>query len=164
MEMRTWQNSDYFDTLISAFGFYVSLLGIQATTENTNQLAKRYLSCLMLAAVGSNCYYYYLNVLAQERHAQDRNMPIDKYQLYTTSFVGILLPLTVWMLCILRAYQFQALIREAEIEAEERTRASYPGEEGTSNNNDNGNNSETSRTLQYGSEDLELTVERGVST
>ena len=24
MEMRTWQNSDYFDTLISAFGFYVS--------------------------------------------------------------------------------------------------------------------------------------------
>ncbi|KAL3757532.1 hypothetical protein ACHAWU_010164 [Discostella pseudostelligera] len=164
MEMRTWQNSDYFDTLISAFGFYVSLLGIQATTENTNQLAKRYLSCLVLAAVGSNCYYYYLNVLAQERHAQDRNLPIDKYQLYTTSFVGILLPLTVWMLCILRAYQFQALIREAEIEAEERTRASYPGEEGTSNNNDNGNNSETSRTLQYGSEDLELTVERGVST
>jgi hypothetical protein len=163
MEMRTWQNSDYFDTLISAFGFYVSLLGIQATTENTNQLAKRYLSCLMLAAVGSNCYYYYLNVLAQERHAQDRNMPIDKYQLYTTSFVGILLPLTVWMLCILRAYQFQALIREAEIEAEERTRASYPGEEETGNN-DSGNNGESTRTLQYGSEDLELTVERGVST
>ncbi|KAL7429550.1 hypothetical protein ACHAXH_001862 [Discostella pseudostelligera] len=163
MEMRTWQNSDYFDTLISAFGFYVSLLGIQATTENTNQLAKRYLSCLMLAAVGSNCYYYYLNVLAQERHAQDRNMPIDKYQLYTTSFVGILLPLTVWMLCILRAYQFQALIREAEIEAEERTRASYPEEEETGNN-DNGNNGESTRTLQYGSEDLELTVERGVST
>jgi hypothetical protein len=88
-------------------------------------------------------------------------MPIDKYQLYTTSFVGILLPLTVWMLCILRAYQFQALIREAEIEAEERTRASYPEEEETGNNENNG---ESTRTLQYGSEDLELTVERGVST
>jgi hypothetical protein len=164
MEMRTWQNSDYFDTLISAFGFYVSLLGIQATTENTNQLAKKYLSCLVLAAIGSNCYYYYLNMLAQEKHAQDRNQPIDKYQLYTTSFVGILLPLTVWLLCIIRAYQFQALIREAEIEAEERTRVSLQGEEGTNNNDSVGSNGETSRTLQYGSEDLELTVDRGVST
>ena len=163
MEMRTWQNSDYFDTLISAFGFYVSLLGIQATTENTNQLAKKYLSCLVLAAIGSNCYYYYLNIIAQEKHAQDLNQPMDKYQVYSTSFVGILLPLTVWLLCIIRAYQFQALIREAEIEAEERTRASFQGEEGISNN-DSENNGEASRTLQYGSEDLELTVERGVST
>lgn len=163
MEMRTWQNSDYVDTLISAFGFYVSLLGIQATTENTNLLAKKYLSCLVLAAIGSNCYYYYLNFIAQEKHAQDLNQPIDKYQLYTTSFVGTLLPLTVWLLCIIRAYQFQALIREAEIEAEERTRASFQGEEGTSNY-DSENSGEASRTLQYGSEDLELTVERGVST
>lgn len=42
-------NSDYFDTLISAFGLYVSLLGIKATTENTLQLARQYLFCLTLA-------------------------------------------------------------------------------------------------------------------
>ena len=56
------------------------------------------------------------------------------------------------------------MIREAEIEAEERTRASLQGEEGTNNNDSVGSNGETSRTLQYGSEDLELTVDRGVST
>eukprot|EP00986_Skeletonema_menzelii_P017011 scaffold17011_cov175-Skeletonema_menzelii.AAC.1 len=42
VQIRTWQNSDYADAVISAFGFYVSLLGIKATTENTLQLAKQY--------------------------------------------------------------------------------------------------------------------------
>eukprot|EP01083_Nonionella_stella_P245853 854180_1 len=124
MQMRTWQNSDYFDTAISMFGFYVSLLGIKATTENTTQLAKRYFLCLVTAGVGFNCYYYYMNVQAEEKHAQDRNQQIDSSELYSTAFVGILLPLIVWLLCIIRAYQFQHLIREAEMEAEERTRGS----------------------------------------
>ena len=162
MEMRTWQDSDYFDALVSAFGFYVSLLGIKATTENTLQLAKRYLLCLSVAGVGSNCYYYYLNVSAQRRQAEARDQRVGGSALYTSAFVGILLPLTVWMLCIVRAYQFQSLIREAEVEAEERTRGSYRGGGGEGVSVVGGET--PARTLSYGSEDLELAVERGVST
>jgi hypothetical protein len=39
-EPRTWQNTDYIDLVISAFGFYVATLGIKASTENTLSLAK----------------------------------------------------------------------------------------------------------------------------
>jgi len=160
MQMRTWQDSDYFDTLISAFGFYVSLLGIKATTENTLQLAKRYFLCLVAAGIGYNCYYYYTNVQQEQKHAEERNQHIGPSELYTTAFMGILLPLTVWLLCIIRAYQFQNLIREAELEAEERTRGlNGNGEGGT-----DGGEGEMARSLPYGSDDLELAAERGIST
>jgi hypothetical protein len=181
--IRTWQDSDYFDTLISAFGLYVSLLGIKATTENTLQLARQYLACLTLAGVGSNCYYYYLNVNAQQKQAEARgDGDIDISVIHTTAFVGILLPLTIWILCIVRAYQFHMLIREAEVEAQQRT-ASNPyggGGNGSSSSSvvdptiDNRNEVEgregdvgydtSLRTVSYGSDDLELAVERGVST
>ena len=168
MQMRTWQDSDYFDALVSAFGFYVSLLGIRATTENTLRLAKRYFLCLVAAGVGSNCYYYYLNVQAEEKRSQERNGgPIRGSQLYTTAFVGILLPLTVWLLCIIRAYQFQSLIREAEVEAEERTRGANEGvgRTGGEDDADGDAGGEVPRSLPYGSsDDLELAAERhGVS-
>mmetsp|Transcript_20665 Transcript_20665/g.44864 ORF Transcript_20665/g.44864 Transcript_20665/m.44864 type:complete len:446 (-) Transcript_20665:259-1596(-) len=161
MQMRTWQNSDYFDTMISAFGFYVSLLGIKATTENTLQLARRYCLCLVTAGIGYNCYYYYTNIQQEEKHADESNHPMSPSELYTTAFMGILLPLTVWLLCIIRAYQFQSLIREAEVEAEERTRGL--NREGETDNNDT-EEGETPRSLPYGSDDLELAVERGVSS
>jgi len=180
--IRTWQDSDYFDTLISAFGLYVSLLGIKATTENTLQLARRYLLCLTLAGLGSNCYYYYLNVNAQQKQAEARgDGDIDISVVHTTAFVGILLPLTIWILCIVRAYQFHMLIRDAEVEAQQRTASnSYGGggngssgvvEPTTDNRNvaeggegDVGYDTSLRRTLSYGSDDLELAVERGVST
>jgi ubiquitin-like protein Nedd8 len=169
MQIRTWQNSDYADAVISAFGFYVSLLGIKATTENTLLLAKRYLGCLVVAGIASNCYYFYLNVQQMEKNAQERSQTIDDTSLYGGSFVGILLPLTVWMLCIIRAYQFQMLIREAETEAEERTRGLVG-----SGSTDAGER--TSSSLPYGSgesgvtssssayNDLELQVEQEVSS
>lgn len=161
MQMRTWQNSDYFDTLISAFGFYVALLGIKATSENTIQLANRYCLCLVVVGIGYNCYYYYTNIQQEEKHAQERNQQIGSTELYTTAFIGILLPLTVWLLCIMRAFQFQSLIREAEVEAEERTRGLNA--EGGSSDNITGEG-ETLRSLPYGSDDLELAAERGVSS
>ena len=168
MQVRVWQNSDYFDTIISAFGFYVSLLGIKATTENTLQLAKRYFICIILAGIGSNCYYFYLNVQATAKHADERNQHLPQSELYTSAFVGILLPLTIWLLCIIRAYQFQILIREAEIEAEERARGLNNGRDETngSNNHDEAESgtSNNNMALSYGSDDLELAVERGVST
>ena len=177
--IRTWQDSDYFDTLISAFGLYVSLLGIKATTENTIQLARQYLLCLTLAGLGSNCYYYYLNVNAQQKQAEARgDGDIDISVVHTTAFVGILLPMTIWILCIVRAYQFHMLIRDAEVEAQQRTASNSYGngssgvvEPTIDNRNvaeggegDVGYDTSLRRTLSYGSDDLELAVERGVST
>mmetsp|Transcript_3790 Transcript_3790/g.5698 ORF Transcript_3790/g.5698 Transcript_3790/m.5698 type:complete len:445 (+) Transcript_3790:51-1385(+) len=177
MQIRTWQNSDYADTVISAFGFYVSLLGIRATTENTLQLAKQYFACITVAAIASNCYYYYLNVQQEEKFAQQNNKTIDEHQLHTDAFVGILLPLTVWALCVIRAYQFQTLIREAEREAEERTRDLIQSTGGDGEGGGGGEASAAERSLPYGSgetvtsqsspsdyNDLELRVEQGVST
>ena len=176
MQIRTWQNSDYADTVISAFGFYVSLLGIKATTENTLQLAKQYFACIIVAAISSNCYYYYLNVQQEEKFAQQNNKTIDERQLHNDAFVGILLPLTVWALCVIRAYQFQTLIREAEQEAEQRTRDLMQST-GTGGDAEGGDVPAGERSLPYGSgetvtsqtspsdyNDLELRVEQGVST
>ena len=76
--------------------------------------------------------------------------------------------MTIWLLCIIRAYQFQSLIREAEIEAEERARGLNNGRDETngSNNHDEAESgtSNNNMALSYGSDDLELAVERGVST
>jgi len=140
------------------------LLGIKATTENTLQLAKRYLVCLVVVGIASNCYYYYLNVQAEERVANDRNQVIDQASLFTDAFVGILLPMTVWMLCIIRAFQFQHLIREAENEAEERTRGLTEGAaEDDSADAVHMEEGEPSRSLPYGSNELELQVDRDES-
>lgn len=150
-QMRVWQNSDYFDTAISAFGLYVSLLGIKATTENTRQLAVKYFVCLVIVGVASNCYYYYLNVTAEERLASEGNKAVNPASLYTDAFMGILLPMIVWLLCIIRAYEFQRLIREAENEAEERVNAQ------------DSTNDESTTSVPYGTAES-LQVERGEST
>jgi len=160
--IRTWQTSDYADTAISAFGFYVSLLGINATTENTLELARRYLVCIVIAGISSNIYYYWLNLNQMAKAAEEHNQNLDDASLYGGSFVGILLPLTVWTMCIVRAYQFQLLIREAELEAQERT----GGAEITSNSNGDGaalpyGSGETGAPAMYN--DLELQVEQGTS-
>mmetsp|Transcript_30597 Transcript_30597/g.61066 ORF Transcript_30597/g.61066 Transcript_30597/m.61066 type:complete len:436 (+) Transcript_30597:132-1439(+) len=173
VELRTWQPSDYVDTAISVFGFYVSLLGIKATTENTLQMARRYLGCLILVGIASNSYYYFLNIRDEETTAQERNFQLDQTSKYSQAFLGILPPLIVWVLCILRAYQFQSLIREAEEEAEQRTRGFVDTD---SNGNDNSRVVEGTNSLPYGSgernstqsassfNDLELQVDRGVSS
>ena len=161
--MRTWQTSDYADTAISAFGFYVSLLGIKATTENTLELARRYMVCIVIAGVSSNIYYYCLNLNQMAKAAEEHNQSLDDASLYGGSFVGILLPLTVWTMCIVRAYQFQLLLREAEMEAQERTGGTE------TNSHSNGGDGAA---LPYGSgetgvpamyNDLELQVEQGTS-
>ena len=174
IQIRTWQNSDYADTVISAFGFYVSLLGIRATTENTLQLAKQYFLCIIVAAIANNCYYYYINIQQEEKAAHQNNRTIDEQQLKADAFVGILLPMTVWALCVIRAYQFQSLIQEAEQEAEERTRDMMPNIDG---DGVEGGGTTGQSSLPYGSgetvnsqsspseyNDLELRVEQGLST
>ena len=111
----------------------------------------KYFVCLVIVGIASNCYYYYLNVRAEERLANERNKAINPASLYTDAFMGILLPMVVWLLCIIRAYEFQRLIRDAENEAQERVSAQ------------DSTNDESATSLPYGTEES-LQVERGEST
>jgi hypothetical protein len=125
--VRVWRNSDYFDLALSLFGLYASLLGIKATTENTRRLAWRYLVCTVVCGVFWNAFYYYLNFQVQ------KEMDVEEHKNHTTNepmlttddylmqaFFAILIPMMIWVMCCMRAYQFHQLLEEAEMEAEER--------------------------------------------
>mmetsp|Transcript_5625 Transcript_5625/g.7844 ORF Transcript_5625/g.7844 Transcript_5625/m.7844 type:complete len:407 (-) Transcript_5625:122-1342(-) len=140
-EMRHWRNSDYFDLALSTFGFYVATLGIKATTENTRSLARRYMICTAIVGVFWNCFYFYLNVMmekdieAKRLAKQDDDYilpPTPESDTYIKAFLGIVIPMMVWVLCCVRAWQFHHLIAEAEEEAEERIRTELDLEEGDS--------------------------------
>ena len=138
-EPRTWRNSDYFDLCLSAFGFYVAMLGIKATTENTRRLSRRYLICTIIVGCLWNGFYYYLNVQAEKdldakriaKHTDDVIPPMSDKDFLVQAFLAIIIPAMVWVLCCIRAFQFHSLLRVAEEEAEERVRGELDLEEGT---------------------------------
>lgn len=126
VEMRTWRNSDYADFAINAFGFYVATLGIKATTDNTLSTAKRYYFGLIITGLAWISYYYYIN-LDEAKQQQDFNSnstdyDVDSYSntndsnVYVDSFYGVMVPLCIWSICFLRAWQFQSMISQAEQE------------------------------------------------
>jgi hypothetical protein len=126
-EVRTWRHSDYFDLLLNLFGFYAAVLGIKATTENTRRLAFQYLVCTVVCGVFWNAFYYYLNFQVEkeidvEQHKNnDAKEPMLTTQQYLVqAFFAILIPMMIWCMCCLRAYQFHHLLEEAEREAEGR--------------------------------------------
>jgi len=136
VEMREWRNSDYFDLLISTFGFYVATLGIKATTDNTLRTAKRYYVGLIMTGLAWIGYYYYINVDdARQREQQSHTSTIDDSNststdysnnddpdtnIYMEGFYGIMFPIFIWTMCFVRAWQFQTLIAEAEREMQSR--------------------------------------------
>jgi len=127
--MRTWQNTDYIDLIISCFGVYVATLGIKATTENTLGLARCYLYCLVLSGISWNAFFFFTSV---ERAKEESGMDDDVYNdsvfqddtqdtsVYAQATLAMLLPLFVWSMCFVRAWQFQHLIHLAELEAQQR--------------------------------------------
>lgn len=128
-EVRAWRNSDWFDAIVSALGFYAATLGIRATTENTSVSAKRYYRLLLLAGLGWVSYYYYID-LRTERQERKQNEHDnngegsmngeDSGNLYVKALFMVSVPAVVWLYCFLRAWQYQRIILEAELEAEER--------------------------------------------
>lgn len=128
--VRHWRNSDYFDLALNIFGFYSAMLGIRATTENTRRVALRYLLCTILCGVAWTSFYYYLNYSFEEEVNEKRvdNADDDNATLLPPStlawqaFFAVFIPIMIWLMCCFRAFQFHALLQEAEQEAEERIR------------------------------------------
>jgi len=62
--------------------------------------------------------------------------PLTRDDFVTVAFFTILMPLCVWFLCCVRAFEFRRLISEAEDEASERIRNEYV-EDGAGERNSN---------------------------
>jgi len=180
-ELRSWQNTDYLDLGISTFGFYVSTLGIRAATENSLFSAKKYLYGLILVGTAYLSFDYYTYVLRLDEGSQndddsndiigdaddDINQNDNKEDLngfsenvYFQAFVSVSLPLCIWGICFLRAFQFQQLVRQAEMEAMERhgriTRELERGTSGALSDNPNTNASSDEIGITFGSVDNEI--------
>mmetsp|Transcript_34757 Transcript_34757/g.51029 ORF Transcript_34757/g.51029 Transcript_34757/m.51029 type:complete len:396 (-) Transcript_34757:476-1663(-) len=131
-EMRNWQKSDYFNIVLNAAGFQVALIGLRASTENTFLLSTKYLIGLIGVGVAWLGFYFYLdveeiNTKKDDADGEDTGEAVDDGNVYFDAMLGLTLPTIVWFICFLRAWQFRALIREAEQEAEERQRELHQG-------------------------------------
>ena len=136
-EVRAWETQDYFDLVVSALGFYVGTLGMKATQENTSKLATAYAIGTIVAGIGWNLWnvfeYYKFYVEQMERQSGDSpdfngnsdEQPLTRDDFVTVAFFTIAMPLFVWFMCCVRAFEFRRLIQEAEEEAAERIRNEY---------------------------------------
>lgn len=131
LQYRPWRQSDYIDLLVSMAGVYVSLLGLRASTENTVAGSKQYFISLLVVGISWLGYYFYIGVAKQgdqqnsqqgedggNNNSNEATAPVGN--IYTQTLIGLTLPIAVWMICFLRAWQFRSLISEAQREAEER--------------------------------------------
>ena len=87
----------------------------------------------------------------KEYGAEDEDLPpLTRDDYVTVAFFTIVMPLGVWFLCCIRAFEFRRLIQEAEEEASERIRNEYVVDEETDPENNttdtagNGNSSSSS--------------------
>ena len=139
-----WSTTNTFDVIISAMGVYVAIMGLKATTLNTLRLARVYLTGTFLVGVGwcllNYVIYYQTEKEFEEKSEENPNNgvpPMSDSDMAGQAMTAMVLPCMVWMLCCLRAWQFQYLLREAEQEAEERIRSELANITGMSNENNN---------------------------
>ena len=124
-----WQTVNTFDTIISVMGVYVAIMGLKATTMNTLRLARVYLMGTFLTGIGWCLVNYVIYYQTEERFEEEKEAlpdgspPLSESDMQSQAITAMVLPGMVWMLCCLRAWQFQYLLREAEQEAEERIRS-----------------------------------------
>lgn len=142
-DVPEWNTANTFDFIISVMGVYVAIVGIKATTLNTLRLARVYLAGTFLTGIGWCLFNYVMTYeldQALEENREESNdgaAPMSNGDLAWQAMTVMVLPCMVWMLCCLRAWQFQYLLREAEQEAEERIRSELANIRGESNGNSN---------------------------
>lgn len=147
-QLPTWQNRDYIEMGICALGIYVAGLGIKSTSEHIGQLTRRFVILLGVLGVSWNSYMYYYYV--QELGSRESQEDMDDGKVYSDAMFAISLPFFLWAIFYLRAIQFYQIVREAEHDAEERSRTLasaivIPGDsavanDGNGHGNGNGNN------------------------
>lgn len=125
---ETWSTLSWLDLIVSSFGVYVAVLGLRASNDNRLSMARLYLLGLIITAIGWLGYNYMITVqvdeaVAESIHTTTGNEDDDENNeedVYGQAFQVMVLPAMIWCLCIFRAWQFQYLLSEAELEAAER--------------------------------------------
>ncbi len=172
-----WEDKDYVELIISCFGVYVALLGMKATTDHVGYLAKRFLILLGLLGISWTVFTFYghfIYNLALEKALSGGNgndeegggggssstgtsssttSNVETTMALKVSFMETMVPIFIWLIFYIRAAQFHAMIREAEMEANQRVMNLIP-----SRSNDSDVSASSSN---GGGGDLELQVEHG---
>jgi len=127
-QLPSWENRDYAELAISALGVYVPFLGMKATTDHIAHVARRFLVLLGVLGVSWTAYTFYCHVIynvALEEALGEDDKDVERLAV-KVSFLETTLPFFMWVMFYIRALQFYSLIREAEVEANERARNLLP--------------------------------------
>lgn len=120
-QLPEWQDRDYIEMAISALAIYVSMLGMKSTSEQIRlYLARRFVILLAVLGISWNAYLYscYVDQLKSRESQED----YENGKVFQDALFAIALPFLLWAMFFLRAIQFYALVKEAELDAEQRSR------------------------------------------
>jgi hypothetical protein len=119
-----WGYMNTLDLLISVMGAYVALLGLSAASEASVKLARSYLQGTFVVGVGWMLFNYFvtvqmdLSIEHEHKVNHDDAVPdMTDSELYQSALSVMILPALVWFMCCARAFQFQQLLADAELEA-----------------------------------------------
>jgi hypothetical protein len=142
LQYQQWGWANSVDLFISILGVYVALLGIKASNETTQRLAKQYLWGTAAVGVGWWLFNYYMavqvdEIIEAEREERDDDLfpPMSNQDIYSQALSVMVLPGMLWVLCCFRAFQFHFLLHEAEEEAEARMQRDANPDQQTSSTN-----------------------------
>jgi Ubiquitin family len=157
---QTWSSLSWVDLVVSVLGIYVALLGVRASNDNVLSIARLYLVGTIITGVGWLVYNFIINfeideMAREQQQGGNNNNNNDPYHpsmpppssplngngvnnsdsVFNQAVQAMILPAVVWGLCIFRAWQFQHLLAEAELEALERIQSEeeQEGEENDGN-------------------------------
>lgn len=106
--IRQWQPSDYFDLALSILGISLSVLGMKAIAEQNRFILQWYIRLIMGGGIGWMIYYV-------ESQLPSRELTNENYfQWIGTVCMSLVLPVFVWIICIVRACEYRQVLDELE--------------------------------------------------
>jgi len=159
-ELPQWQNRDFIEMTICGVAMYVALLGIRVTSEQISiSLARRFGFLLFALGVSWNTYLFYVYV--DQLKARESHEDYEDGKVFTDALFAIALPFMLWAMFFLRAVQLYFLVKEAEDDAQRRTRtlaSAIMGGAMDDNGRGSGGNGDGNGDGDGGGYDLELQV------
>lgn len=139
-----WTIENSLDLVVSTIGVFVGLVGLRASNETTLRLAKQYLYGTVVAGVTWMLFQYLMTFELDEAEYKQKHGDEDfsKADIMQAALSVMVLPGMVWFLCVVRAWQFQYLLREAEREAEDRIQSELENIEGPASTTGNESSNE----------------------
>lgn len=155
-ELPQWQNRDFIEMTICGLAMYVALLGIRVTSEQISiSLVRRFGVLLFALGISWNGYLFYVYV--DQLRARESEEDYDDGKVFSDALFAIALPFILWAMFFLRAVQLYLMVKDADDDAQRRTRTLASAiVAGSADGNGRGNNGGGSG--DDGGYDLELQV------